>query len=150
MTVSLVPLTAAVARAVLSGDSAVVTAGRGWPHADTYDALRPAVGDDGPGRFLVVVDGAVVGECGWYGPPGPDGEVEIGYGLAAPSRGRGAGTAAVRLLLDWVTARPGVTRVVADTEVGNAASRALLTRLGFEVAAVDGATVRYALAVTPT
>ena len=146
MSLALVPVTSALARAILSGDLSGVTAARGWPHADTLDALRPVAGTEGAeGTFLVVLDGTVVGECGWFGPPGPDGEVEIGYGLAAPSRGRGLGTAAVRLLLDWLGEQPDVRRVVARTEATNAASRALLTRLGFAVDAADGAEVRYAL-----
>jgi RimJ/RimL family protein N-acetyltransferase len=65
--------------------------------------------------------------------------VEIGYGLAAPYRGKGYGTEAVRVLADWVAAQPGVTAVTADVEVGNNASRRLLERLGFTLVDPDGA-----------
>lgn len=146
--ISLVPCTVATARAVLAGDRSVVNAARGWPHADTLDALRPWAehgSDASSGPFLVVLEGEVVGDCGWYGPPGDDGEVEIGYGLAAPFRGRGHGTEAVRLLLDWVRAQPGVTSVVAETEVTNAASRRVLERLGFSVNTSTGPNVAYHL-----
>jgi RimJ/RimL family protein N-acetyltransferase len=103
-----------------------------WPHADTYDALRPlAEHGGGPGTFFVVEDGEVVGDCGWFGPPDEDGEVEIGYGLAPSARGRGLGTAAVRLLLDWVTAA-GARSVRAEVLPGNEVSLRLLARLGFE------------------
>lgn len=146
MTVALIPCSVALARAVLAGDLSDLTAGRGWPHADTYDALRPYAehgSDDVAGPFLVVLDGAVIGDCGWYGPPGANGEVEIGYGLAAPYRGRGLGTATVRALLDWVVAQPGVRTVRAETGSGNAPSRRILERLGFALTEVDGGTVRY-------
>lgn len=146
MTVALLPCSVALARAVLAGDLSGVPAGRGWPHADTHDALRPYAlhgSDDVPGPFLVTYDGAVVGDCGWYGPPGEDGEVEIGYGLAAPFRGRGIGGAAVRLLVDWVVAQPGVRRVVAETDAANTPSRRLLERLGFTLDTVTATTVRY-------
>jgi RimJ/RimL family protein N-acetyltransferase len=145
--VSLVPCPASLARAVLAGDLSGVTAGRGWPHADTYDALRLFASQetrDLAGLFLFVVDGAVVGDGGWYGPPA-DGEVEIGYGLAAPYRGRGLGSAAVGLLLDWVTEQEGVRRVVAETDAANTPSRRLLERLGFALGTVGETTVRYVL-----
>jgi RimJ/RimL family protein N-acetyltransferase len=79
-----------------------------------------------------VADGVVVGDCGWFGPPDEDGEVEIGYGLARSVRGRGLGTEAVALLLDWLATK-GAKRVRAEVRPGNAASFALLARLGFVI-----------------
>lgn len=122
-----------------ASDLANLVAGRGWPHADTADALRL------PGAMLVVVDGEVVGDCGWYGPPGDTGEVEIGYGLSPAYRGRGLGTAMVAALVAWVAEQPGVRRIVAETEVTNVASRRVLERNGFTVESVAGAAVRYML-----
>jgi RimJ/RimL family protein N-acetyltransferase len=106
----------------------------GWPHADSADALRPLAehgrpGDDG--GWLVVVDGEVVGDCGWRGGPDADGDVEIGYGVAAPWRGQGVGTEAVAVLVAWAEQQRGVRRVVARVVAGNEASRRLLRRLGF-------------------
>ncbi|HVE73920.1 MAG TPA: GNAT family N-acetyltransferase [Mycobacteriales bacterium] len=113
-------------------------AGAGWPHADTADALRPAAEHGSPGvdaGWLIVEPGpdgpAVVGDCGWRGGPDAEGTVEIGYGLAAPARGRGLGTEAVGLLTAWAEQQPGVRAVVAEVLVGNEASRRLLLRLGF-------------------
>lgn len=141
--ISLVPVPQDLARAVVSGDLSVVDAAPGWPHADTVDALRPVAESGGAGTFLVVVEGRVIGECGWYGPPGDDGTVEIGYGLAGPSRGRGHGAAAVAALLEWVCAQPGVRAVSAEVESQNVPSRRVLERLGFAVAGTEGARVRY-------
>jgi RimJ/RimL family protein N-acetyltransferase len=147
---TLTPVTVAAARAVVGGDLAAVPGAPGWPHADTLDALRPYAAhgsDDVPGPWLVTLreTGLVIGECGWYGPPGDDGEVEIGYGFVAAYRGQGYGTEAVRALVGWVRTQPGVRTVTAGTEVTNLASRRLLERLGFTVAATAGPTVRYAL-----
>ena len=107
----------------------------GYPHADTFDALRMFVEngttDDDGGWFVTLADGRVIGDCGTLGWTDQQGRVEIGYGLAAPYRGRGYGTEAVRVLADWVAAQPGVTAVTASVEVGNIASRRLLERLGF-------------------
>jgi RimJ/RimL family protein N-acetyltransferase len=136
--IALHPVTTAVALAVTAGGD-LDTALRGlrratdWPHADTADALRPLAdhpGETGEGTFLIAVDGVVVGDCGWFGPPDEDGEVEIGYGLARSARGRGHATAAVALLLDWVQAR-GARSVRAEVLPGNEPSLRLLARLGF-------------------
>jgi RimJ/RimL family protein N-acetyltransferase len=149
------PVTVTFARAVLAGDLSGVTAAPGWPHADTLDALRPYAehgSDDVPGPWLVSVrePRVLIGECGWYAPPGDGGEVEVGYGLAASARGNGYGTEAVRALVGWVAAQPGVHRIVANVEAGNTPSRRLLERLGFTVAGVEGPMVRYArLTATP-
>ena len=130
----LVPASRDVALAVLEGRDPGVAHARDWPHADTLDALRPLAEhpeDTGPGTFLVVVGGVVVGDCGWFGPPDELGEVEIGYGLAPSARGRGLGLQAVSLLLEWVEAQ-GARRVRAEVQPGNEPSLRLLARLGFE------------------
>lgn len=136
--IELCPVTKAVAVAVTTyGDIDASLAGLAratdWPHDDTADALRPLAEHPfhtGEGGFLVVQDGVVVGDCGWFGPPDEDGEVEIGYGLAPSARGQGLGTASVALLLDWVRSR-GARTVRAEVLPGNLPSLRLLAGLGF-------------------
>jgi RimJ/RimL family protein N-acetyltransferase len=131
----LLPQTLDSARALLAGADAGLLLADGYPHADTFDALTMFVehgSTDGDGGwFVTLTDGRVIGDCGTLGWTDQEGRVEIGYGLAAPYRGRGYGTEAVRVLADWVAAQPGVTAVTASVEVGNIASRRLLERLGF-------------------
>lgn len=134
----LVPQTLAVSRALLDGDDPGIPLAEGYPHADTADALRMAVehgeSDDDCGWFVTLSDdGRVIGDCGTVGWTDELGRVEIGYGLSAAFRRQGYGTEAVRVLADWVAAQPGVSAVVADVEVGNAGSRRLLERLGFDL-----------------
>lgn len=133
--IELVPVTPAVARAVVDGaDLGDLPRVADWPHADTADALRPLAehpDDTGPGTFLVLHQGLVVGDCGWFGPPDDAGEVEIGYGLAPSARGQGLGTAAVQALLAWVREQ-GARHVRAEVLPGNEPSLRLLARLGFE------------------
>ena len=62
------------------------------------------------GGWLVTLDDLVIGDCGAHGDPSPGGDVEIGYGLAEPYRGRGYGTELVTALSDWLLAQPGVKR----------------------------------------
>lgn len=105
-------------------------AGPGWPHADTAMALTFAAAG-GTTWLIVGPDGTVIGECGTKAPPDPDGVVEIGYGLAGPSRGRGLGTQAVAALLGLLGADGRVRVVRALVQPTNLASRRLLERLGF-------------------
>ena len=110
----------------LTGGRAV---GRGWPHTDTAAGLSFLAA--GGWTWLIVDEsGAVVGECGTKTPPDA-GVVEIGYGLAGPSRGKGLGTRTVRALSDWLLARPAISRIVAFVAEDNLASRRLLERLGY-------------------
>lgn len=131
----LVSQTREAALALLEGRDCGLPLAEGYPHADTLDGLRMYVEHGGPddgGWFVTLAqDGRVVGDCGTLGWTDEQGRVEIGYGLAAPFRGRGLGTEAVRVLADWVAAQPGVRTVTASVEVGNEASRRLLERLGF-------------------
>jgi RimJ/RimL family protein N-acetyltransferase len=127
-------VTPEVARAVLAGDDLPFPHAADWPHADTFDALRPLAEHPehtGPGTFLVLLDGVVIGDCGWFGPPDDTGEVEIGYGVARSVRGRGVAAEAVAQLLTWVASQ-GATRVRAEVLPGNEPSLRLLHRLGFE------------------
>ena len=139
--VSLVPVPLAVAAAVAayapvepSLAAVGLQAAPGWPHADTPDALRPLAehgSDADVGTWLVVLDGVVVGDCGWFGPPDPAGVVEVGYGLAPGARGQGLGTEAVAVLTAWAEQQPGVRLIAAEVLPGNEASLRLLARLGF-------------------
>lgn len=77
------------------------------------------------------VPAVLVGAGGYLGPPTPDGEVEIGYSLVAGARGNGYATEMARFLVDRALAHPAATLVVAHTDAGNAASIAVLERVGF-------------------
>jgi ribosomal-protein-alanine N-acetyltransferase len=102
----------------------------GWPHDDTAVALS-YVRSGGASFLIVDDDGRIAGECGTKTPPRPDGTVEIGYGLAAPSRGRGLGGRAVTELVEWLSRQPGVAAIEAEVHVSNTASRRIVERLGF-------------------
>jgi RimJ/RimL family protein N-acetyltransferase len=134
------PVTAKLARAILAGDMSVLaaaglTAADGWPHEDTADGLGMAAKTGESLSWLVVADGAVIGDCGLHGglhgPVDDAGRVEIGYGLAAPSRGQGYGSEVVAAITGWLLAQPEVRRVRACTLTGNMPSRRVLEKAGF-------------------
>src|SRR5205807_9109213 len=110
------PLTAETARAIVAGDlsglaAAGLTAADGWPHEDTADGLAMAGKGGYPPGWLITANGAVIGDIGTHGPVDDAGRVEIGYGLAAPSRGQGYGSEAVAAVTDWLLSQPGGRQV---------------------------------------
>ena len=136
------PLTAEAARAILAGDlsglaAAGLAAAGGWPHEDTADGLAMAVKTGHPPGWLVTVGGTVIGDIGTHGPVDEAGSVEIGYGLAAPSRGRGYGSEAVAAVTEWLLSQPGVRQVRAHTLTSNAPSRRVLEKAGFTYVGLD-------------
>ncbi|MDR3513543.1 MAG: GNAT family protein [Caulobacteraceae bacterium] len=102
------------------------------------------------GAWMIVCDGEVVGLCGYLRPPNAEGEVEIGYGVAASRRNRGHATRAVTALLDAVAEDPAAQVVTATTASANIASQRTLERNGFERIGIgfdpeDGEVVRWSL-----
>ena len=73
----------------------------------------------------------IIGDGGFKGPPADDGTVEIGYSLVQPYRNRGYTTEAVKALVSWAFQHPQVTRVIAETQLGNIASIRVLQKAGF-------------------
>ncbi len=143
----LVPISPELAEAILGGDLTGVRAAEGWPHANTLDPFRAAVkrNVELPG-WLVTLDDVVIGDCHTHGAADAEGDIEIGYGLAAPYRGRGYGTELVEAFSQWLFGQPGVRRVVArHVTAGNSASRRLLERAGFVLEREDEQHTWYAL-----
>jgi ribosomal-protein-alanine N-acetyltransferase len=89
----------------------------GWPRWWTHE---------------IRVEGRVVGDVGFHGPPALEGPavVEIGYAVVPALRGQGVASAAVAALLA-VAWRDGADQVLAGTDDDNAASQAVLRRTGF-------------------
>jgi [ribosomal protein S5]-alanine N-acetyltransferase len=131
------------------------------PHAtpaETAAALR-TYGDVLARRgysFLAVTErdgGAIIGDAGLhpFGGSGPD--VELGYTLARDAWGKGYATEAAEALVVHAFTTLELTRVVAQVEPANAASRHVLEKLGMRVEGQRLAYGRphllYALEATP-
>jgi RimJ/RimL family protein N-acetyltransferase len=106
----------------------------GYPLPDTYDGLGLFLGH-GEERFgfsLVVrrVDGLVIGEIGFVGPP-RDGAVTIGYAIVPSARRHGYATEAISALGAWALGEPDVREVRAQTLPDNDPSIRALLRAGF-------------------
>jgi RimJ/RimL family protein N-acetyltransferase len=134
----LVPLTSVDAQGLLSG-----------VRQPNWSAGYPTEGDleiaqmvaKAPSTFVaanrfgpyIIIDRAsclLIGGAGFIGPPGEDGAVEIGYGVAAEWRNRGIATEAVRGLLQFAWSQPEVGRVFATTDPSNAPSARVLEKAG--------------------
>lgn len=155
MRATFVRLPPPVLTALLDGDLATASARSGvalppffleedWLWRLRLDQVRadPAA-QDWVVRAVVVEPEGVVGHAGFHGPPDADGAVEVGYTVLPHLRGRGFATAALRALVAEAAAAPGVRVVRASVSPDNAASLAVVRRVGFvqvgeQVDEVDG------------
>lgn len=112
----------------------------GWPNADERDALPfladelardPSLLDWGMHLVIHTAERTIIGTAGFKGKPLDNGTVELGYGIAPGYQGQGHATEAVRALVAWGLAEPGVRRVFADCLPHNRASARVLEKAGF-------------------
>ena len=84
--------------------------------------------------FSVVLleSGTEVGSCGYKGPPGADGSVEIAYGVDPEYQNRGYATEVAQALVDYAFTVDGISVVRAHTLSEVNASTRVLTKCGFE------------------
>jgi ribosomal-protein-alanine N-acetyltransferase len=75
---------------------------------------------------------AVVGTCGFKGPPGADGIVEIAYGVTPDQQGKGYATEAAEALVSYAFGGDQVRLVRAHTFAAANASARVLTKCGFK------------------
>ena len=73
----------------------------------------------------------IVGQCGFKGPPTPDGVVEIAYGVEPESEGNGYATEAAQALVGYAFQNKDVLLVRAHTLPEANASTRVLTKCGF-------------------
>ncbi|MCW5923388.1 MAG: GNAT family N-acetyltransferase [Saprospiraceae bacterium] len=87
-------------------------------------------------NYLIVHrhDVRLIGTCGFKGPPGPDGLVEIGYEIADAYQGRGFATEAARRLTEHALTHDAVIAITAHTLAEENASCTVLRKLGFAFA----------------
>lgn len=74
---------------------------------------------------------ALIGSCGYKGPPTADGVLELGYGIVEGQRGLGFATEATQGLVDQGFGLAGVNRIVAHTLPDGTASIRVLVKNGF-------------------
>lgn len=147
------PLTPDFLRASLAGDRALCAAILGaampqeWPEPGYRDVLAmrldqlradPALQ---PWLMRAMVDRAsrtMVGDIGFHTAPAPEylrayspKAVELGFGVCGPCRRRGYAREAVAAMMQWAHGRHGVTEFIVSIRPDNAASQALVARLGF-------------------
>lgn len=113
----------------------------GWARAERMSTVEQAHGfidrgltrfaEDGLPWFALWQGERLLGGTLFFPVDSFSGGTEIGYWLASSAGGRGIATAMVRTALRFAFEEVGVPRVGLKAEVGNAASLALATRIGF-------------------
>ena len=76
---------------------------------------------------------AVIGTCGFKGPPDPDGSVEIAYGVVPEHQGKGYASEAAAALVSYAFESVQVRTVRAHTRSDSNASARVLTKCGFRL-----------------
>lgn len=87
--------------------------------------------------MIELLDGMHIGDLCFKGLHA-DGTVEIGYGILEKYQGQGCATEAVDAVTAWALRQPFVSRVEAETEPNNRASRRVLEKCGFYPSGVTG------------
>jgi RimJ/RimL family protein N-acetyltransferase len=165
---TLVPATPAALRAALAGREALsdvlgVRVPEDWPPLFLDDdALRYTIdvlarGPEQEGWWMYFVirggelvpqgdsrtspsgDSLLVGSCGYKGPPGGDGVVEIGYGIVASEQRKGYATELANALVAHAFEERAVERVIAETLPALTGSIGVLRKCGFTPAATSSA-----------
>jgi [ribosomal protein S5]-alanine N-acetyltransferase len=144
---TLVPITPEIARAAAGSKPELakllgVAIHPEWPN-QSYGEILPWIAqrvevDPTYGEWCRLVihagDGLLMGDAGFHTLPGPDGTVEIGYGIVPAYRGQGYAYETARALVDWAFTHEAVTRVVARVEdLTNHSSVRILERLGMRL-----------------
>jgi RimJ/RimL family protein N-acetyltransferase len=115
---------------------------RQYPLPDSIDAIamlfaahRAMLGavSESPKWWIhqIVVNGVVVGDIGFHGPPTGEMAVEIGYSVVPAWRRRGVASRACALILQQAW-QDGADTVVAETDADNVVSQMVLLRNGFQ------------------
>ncbi|HMQ63348.1 MAG TPA: GNAT family N-acetyltransferase [Flavilitoribacter sp.] len=73
----------------------------------------------------------MTGDLCFKGPPGEQGEIEVGYGTYPDFQNKGYMTEALGAVVNWAMHQPGVTAVLAETEKENLPSHRTLSKNGF-------------------
>ncbi|WP_371619300.1 GNAT family N-acetyltransferase [Streptomyces sp. NBC_00454] len=134
------------------------TGGFAWAEDGPADGTRRAAGSVvkaqeegryrpgwGPYAIIRASDRRAIGGMGFHGAPDADGRAEMGYDLVPSARGNGYATEALKALTGWALRQPGVAVLAATVDEGNAASHAVVRRVGFTEAGSGEGTIRYAL-----
>jgi [ribosomal protein S5]-alanine N-acetyltransferase len=80
--------------------------------------------------YQLVVNGQVVGDIGFHGPPDHQQQLTIGYQVVPDVRGRGIATAGCTGLVAMAWSA-GASRLLAFTDLDNRASQSVLRHNGF-------------------
>ena len=149
----LTPLDADAIQALLAGDAKRLKqlTGAAFPHpiapppymAESLPVvgaqLRKSPAEAPWWNWLVVKheDGEAVGSVAFGGKPDPAGAVLIGYAMYPGHEGRGYATEAVKAMVEWAFAQPGVNTVRALAPVWNTPAVHVAEKVGMRPVASD-------------
>jgi RimJ/RimL family protein N-acetyltransferase len=113
-----------------------------YTEADALAFIRGEVGSVPEHSFAIAVDGSLAGAIG-MSVNSMSYRGRIGYWVAAPARGRGVCTRALRLLSRWALGKLELQRLELITDPENVASQRVAEKVGFRREGVLRAHLRH-------
>jgi RimJ/RimL family protein N-acetyltransferase len=105
----------------------------------TAEAEGRPLGSWGAYQIVRRADGKVVGGVGFpIGGPDPQGRVLMGFSIVESAAGESYAAEALRAVIAWAKAQPGVTRVLAETAATNTRGVDVYEQAGMRRAGSDG------------
>jgi RimJ/RimL family protein N-acetyltransferase len=110
-----------------------LTYSEGYPDENARQALERAISSPGreSGGFSIIrrAESEIIGGIGYWFPAGPK-RPSVGYDVVEHLRNQGYATEALKGLLGYLLARPGIDAVEADTLESHVASRRVMDKAG--------------------
>lgn len=141
----LLPFTKQICEETLSCSTAClrdlnITAAVGWPDLETLDTLPRIINNlnkvQSPSGFeswmvLHKSTNILIGDIGFKGAPGEQGEIDLGYGIVKSETKNGYAKEAASGLIEWAFRQDGVKTITANCSKENFASQKILAFLAF-------------------
>lgn len=148
---TMLPFTINICEESLSNSFAAITSmgiypGNGWPDPETLDTLPRIIKNlnkvSRPSGFesWMIVDTSnnlLIGDIGFKGVPGVDGEIDLGYGVIASERNKGFAYEAAAAILEWAFNQKKVKAITASCLIDNLGSQKILSLLNFSIIEED-------------
>jgi RimJ/RimL family protein N-acetyltransferase len=102
-----------------------------------------SLGDWGTYQVVRRKDKLVIGDGSFLGPPDPDGVVHVSCSVCEDDVEASFAAEALRAMIAWARAKPGVKRVLADTHAANFPLRIALVGAGMRRVGADDRLIYY-------
>lgn len=156
---TMLPFTINICEESLSNSVAAIVSmgiypGKGWPDPETLETLPRIIINlnkvsqpSGFESWMIINsnNNLLIGDIGFKGIPGVDGEIDLGYGVIASERKKGFAHEAAAAILEWAFNQKKVKAITASCLIDNLGSRKILSSLNFSIIKKDNEMIYWRL-----